>query len=62
MVNLLRNLLVDETGQDLVEFVLLIAFVTAMAAGMFVFSTVGAANVWGHANTDLSTAVQISAS
>lgn len=46
----------DESGQDLVEYSLLMAFVCLASAAMFIGVGKTVASIWGSANTSLSQA------
>lgn len=46
----------DESGQDLVEYSLLMAFVCLASAAMFIGVGKTVASIWGSANTSLSKA------
>jgi Flp pilus assembly pilin Flp len=46
----------DESGQDLVEYSLLLAFVSLASAALFIGVGRTIASIWGAANTSLSQA------
>jgi len=46
----------DESGQDLVEYTLLMAFVCLASAALFISVGRNVASIWGFANTSLSQA------
>ena len=46
----------DESGQDMVEYSLLMAFVCLASAAMFISVGKTVASIWGTANTSLSQA------
>jgi Flp pilus assembly pilin Flp len=46
----------DETGQDLIEYSLLIAFVALAGAAMFMGMSSSANSIWSAANTRLAAA------
>ena len=58
-MSVLRNLLKDESGQDMVEYTLLLAFV-ALAAGA-AYVTIGntISNIWSKAQVDISNAAAV---
>ena len=43
----------DESGQDLIEYTLLLAFVALVAAGLFIQAGNVTAGIWGTANSIL---------
>jgi Flp pilus assembly pilin Flp len=43
----------DESGQDLIEYTLLLAFVALVAAGLFIQAGNVTAGIWGTANSVL---------
>ncbi len=55
-MNLLKNFLRDEQGQDLVEYTLLLAFVALAAAGIFTLAGNSVKGIWSTANLQLSNA------
>ena len=56
MVHLLRKLLHDDGGQDLIEYTLLVAFVALTTAGLFLGSGQNVTQTWSSANSVLTTA------
>ena len=56
MKTMFRNLLVDEQGQDLIEYTLLLAFVVLASAALFISAGGSIAGIWGRANLILSNA------
>lgn len=56
MINLLRNLVKDEKGQDLVEYTLLLAFVCLASAALFISAGGSIGGIWGTANGILNNA------
>jgi Flp pilus assembly pilin Flp len=46
----------DETGQDLVEYTLLLAFVALASAALFIGAGAQVSGIWGTANTQLTAA------
>ncbi len=47
---------VDESGQDLIEYALLLAFVCIASAAMFIGAGASMKNIWQVADTNLSQA------
>ncbi len=56
MKELFVRFLREESGQDLVEYTLLLAFVCLASAALFISAGVTLANIWGIANNQLSSA------
>ena len=56
MKTMFRNLLVDEQGQDLIEYTLLLAFVVLASAALFISAGGSIRGIWGQANGILSNA------
>lgn len=54
-MNLWRDFLVNERGQDLIEYTLLMAFV-ALASSIFISAGGSISGVWANANRQLSAA------
>jgi Flp pilus assembly pilin Flp len=50
------NFCTDESGQDLVEYSLLLAFVCLASAALFIGAGKSIASIWSTANTSLSQA------
>ena len=46
----------DESGQDLIEYTLLLAFVALVAAGLFIQAGQSVSGIWSSANTVLTNA------
>ena len=46
----------DESGQDLIEYTLLMAFVALASAAIFVSAGTSISSIWGSASTQLSNA------
>ena len=46
----------DESGQDMVEYSLLLAFVCLLSAALFIGVGKNVASIWGYANQSLSQA------
>jgi len=55
-MNLLKNFLQDEQGQDLVEYTLLLAFVALASAGLFISAGTTISGIWNIANSRLTVA------
>lgn len=56
MVNLMRKFWLEESGQDLIEYTLLLAFVALASASLFLSAGGSVSGIWGATNTQLSTA------
>lgn len=56
MKNTLVRFLNDESGQDLVEYTLLLAFVALASAALFIGAGGNIAGIWSKANSRLSNA------
>jgi Flp pilus assembly pilin Flp len=56
MMNLLRNLWLDDQGQDLIEYTLLMAFVALASAALFISAGTSVSKIWSTTNSQLSTA------
>jgi Flp pilus assembly pilin Flp len=56
MKQTLLNLLSDETGQDLIEYTLLMAFVALASAGLFLSAGSSVAGIWTTTNSQLTAA------
>jgi Flp pilus assembly pilin Flp len=52
----LRSFLADESGQDLIEYTLLMAFVALASAGLFIGAGKNVGAIWTKASTQLSAA------
>lgn len=46
----------DESGQDLIEYTLLMAFVALASASLFISAGSSVQGIWGSANTQLANA------
>lgn len=55
-MNLMKQFLVDEQGQDLVEYTLLLAFVCLASAALFIGAGNTIAGIWSTANATLTNA------
>jgi Flp pilus assembly pilin Flp len=55
-MNLIKNFVREEQGQDLIEYTLLLAFVALVAAAIFIGAGQNAKNIWTIANSHLSNA------
>jgi Flp pilus assembly pilin Flp len=49
----LKNFLKDESGQDLIEYTLLLAFVTMASAGVFINAGNSIKGIWTSASSNL---------
>jgi Flp pilus assembly pilin Flp len=56
MFNIFKNFLVEEQGQDLIEYTLLLAFVALVAAAIFIQAGQTTSGIWSIANLHLSNA------
>lgn len=56
MKNLLKGFWQDESGQDLIEYTLLLAFVALVSAAIFIGAGQSASTIWTVANNHLSNA------
>ena len=61
-MNLLKNFLREEDGQDLIEYTLLLAFVALVSAVIFIQAGQSAQGIWSVANSQLSVANSTAAS
>jgi Flp pilus assembly pilin Flp len=55
-MNIFKNFLSDEQGQDLIEYTLLLAFVALAAAALFTNVGTSISTIWTTASTQMSTA------
>ena len=55
-MKLLQHFLTDETGQDLIEYTLLMAFVALASAALFIGAGGSIQGIWTASNTQLSAA------
>ena len=56
MKSLLKNFLRDESGQDLIEYTLLLAFVALASASLFLSAGNSVSSIWSTGNAQLSNA------
>ena len=56
MFSILKSFFLEESGQDLIEYTLLLAFVALVSAAIFITAGQSAAGVWTVANQQLSNA------
>ena len=56
MKTFLKNFWQEESGQDLIEYTLLMAFVALASAALFIGAGNSVSTIWGSASTQLSTA------
>ena len=61
-MKLLDRFLVEESGQDLIEYTLLLAFVALVSAAIFIQAGTSVAGIWTVANTQISAANAAAAS
>ncbi|MCS7314512.1 MAG: Flp family type IVb pilin [Bryobacterales bacterium] len=57
-MKLVKNFLRDESGQDLIEYALLLAFICLFSAAVFVSVGQQVSGIWSVANTTTSSAKQ----
>jgi len=57
---MMRNFLRDESGQDLVEYTLLLAFVALASAALFIGAGASINNIWTTTSTQLDNAAATS--
>jgi len=62
MVRILNGFWHDETGQDLIEYTLLMAFVALASAALFISSGASISSIWSTSNTQLSAAASTASS
>ncbi len=55
-MSLIKSFFVEESGQDLIEYTLLLAFVALVSAAIFIQAGTSAAGIWVVANQQLSAA------
>ena len=55
-MNIVKNFLREEHGQDLIEYTLLLAFVCLASAALFINTGQSISGIWNVANTRLSAA------
>jgi Flp pilus assembly pilin Flp len=56
MRNFVMNFLREESGQDLIEYTLLMAFIALASAAVFIGAGGSVSSIWGSASNQLSTA------
>jgi len=56
LVELIRRFWTEEAGQDLIEYTLLMAFLTLASAALFIGAGSSVSKVWSISNSTLSTA------
>lgn len=56
MKNMIKNFVNDESGQDLIEYTLLMAFIALASAAIFISAGTSVSKIWSTANSQLSTA------
>jgi len=56
MLPLMQKFWQDESGQDLIEYTLLLAFVALASASLFISAGSSVSGIWGNASTQLSAA------
>lgn len=56
MVSFIQKFWQDESGQDLIEYTLLLAFVALASASLFLSAGSSVQGIWGDASTQLSAA------
>lgn len=56
MKTILKNFLRDESGQDLIEYTLLMAFVALASASLFLSAGNSVSTIWQSGSTQLSNA------
>ncbi|MDE3199259.1 MAG: Flp family type IVb pilin [Acidobacteriota bacterium] len=61
-MNALRRFLADEQGQDLIEYTLLIAFISLATAALFVEQGGSVQAIWNTASSQLSNAAVVAGS
>ena len=59
---LFKNLMNDESGQDLIEYTLLMAFVALASAALFINAGSSVCKIWSTANSQLAAAASSAAS
>jgi Flp pilus assembly pilin Flp len=53
-----QRLWIDQQGQDLTEYALMLAFVVLAAAGLFLVSTTSVVTIWSVSNNIVTAAAQ----
>lgn len=62
MKKFIKNFLVEESGQDLIEYTLLMAFIALASAAVFVNAGTSISAIWNTGSTQLSTAASAAGS
>jgi Flp pilus assembly pilin Flp len=60
MFSLIKTFWRDESGQDLIEYTLLMAFVALASASLFISAGTSVSGIWGTASNQLSSANSLS--
>jgi len=60
MTNFVRTFLIDDRGQDLIEYTLLMAFVALASAALFLGAGGSIKGIWGISNKQLENAATAS--
>jgi Flp pilus assembly pilin Flp len=55
-MNMIKNFCNDESGQDLIEYTLLMAFVALASAALFIGAGKSVQGIWSATNSELSAA------
>ena len=61
-LTLLKNFWKEEQGQDMVEYVIILAFVAVAAAAIIVTSSQSVSTIWSVTNSELSVAAKTATS
>ena len=61
-LTLLKNFWKEEDGQDMVEYVIILAFVAIAAAAIIITSSASISSIWSVTNSELSLAASVSKS
>jgi Flp pilus assembly pilin Flp len=62
MKNIFQVFMLEENGQDLIEYTLLLAFVALASAAIFIGAGGSISGIWGTSNTQPANANQFAAS
>lgn len=62
MKKFIKNFLVEESGQDLIEYTLLMAFIALASAAVFVNAGGSINSIWATGSTQLTSAASAAAS
>jgi Flp pilus assembly pilin Flp len=62
MKNFIKKFLAEESGQDLIEYTLLMAFIALASAAVFVNAGTSISAIWNTGSTQLSTAASAAGS